>query len=110
MWLPQYLPQFDMGYDVNTKFSGYSVNPSLELKPSEYVLRQCRFSAFPMEDPITAAGALGDVFCFGSDWPHPEGVSDPLRDYQAIAGLPTEDDPASTSLYRDNAAWLLQAT
>jgi hypothetical protein len=83
------------------------VNPSLELRPSEYILRQCRFAAFPTEDPVAGAKEFGDLFCFGSDWPHPEGVAEPVKDYQAIAGVPT-DDLAAAKLYRDNAAWLLQ--
>jgi predicted TIM-barrel fold metal-dependent hydrolase len=108
-WIRQYLPQFDMGYASNEMFSGYSVNPSLELRPSEYILRHCRIAAFPAEDPVAAAQQFGDLFCFGSDWPHPEGVAEPVKDYQAIAGVP-HDALAAAKLYRDNSAWLLHMT
>jgi predicted TIM-barrel fold metal-dependent hydrolase len=32
------------------------------------------------EDPIHLAGAIGtDRVLFGSDWPHPEGLAEPLE-------------------------------
>ena len=56
----------------------------LSLKPSEYLRRQVKFTPFPTEPVgwmIEQAGP--DLFCFSSDYPHPEGGRDPLRRFEA---------------------------
>ena len=46
-----------------------------------------------------------DTFMIGSDWPHAEGVADPMAAAErAVAGL---DDRARANLLGANAAWLL---
>jgi len=44
---------------------------------------------------------------FGSDYPHPEGVSDPIDWLTKLEGL---DDAAVRMIMRDNAARLLGLT
>lgn len=47
---------------------------------------------FHEEDPRGLVEAIGaDRVIFGSDYPHPEGMSDPLSYVDEIAGLPEED-------------------
>jgi predicted TIM-barrel fold metal-dependent hydrolase len=47
---------------------------------------------FHEEDPRGLVEAIGaDRVVFGSDYPHPEGMSDPLSYVDEIAGLPDED-------------------
>jgi hypothetical protein len=77
----------------------------LPLAPSEYLRRQVRVATFGFEHPEHLAGRYGDVFMFGSDYPHAEGLADPLPDFEA-AGGPAPGDTAS-GLYRDNIRWLL---
>jgi hypothetical protein len=63
-----------------------------------------RVAAFAFERPLRLAEQAGDLFMFGSDWPHPEGLARPLPDYAAGTGAGPDGAPA---LYRDNAAFLL---
>jgi predicted TIM-barrel fold metal-dependent hydrolase len=47
---------------------------------------------FHEEDPRGLVELLGaDHVIFGSDYPHPEGMSDPLSYVDEIADLPAED-------------------
>ena len=47
---------------------------------------------FHEEDPKGVVGLLGaDHVLFGSDYPHPEGMSDPLSFVDDLEGLPQED-------------------
>jgi predicted TIM-barrel fold metal-dependent hydrolase len=47
---------------------------------------------FHEEDPVGLAQLIGaDRILFGSDWPHPEGLADPISFVDELAGLPDED-------------------
>jgi predicted TIM-barrel fold metal-dependent hydrolase len=47
---------------------------------------------FHEDDPVGLCEAIGaDNVVFGSDFPHPEGMSDPLAFVDDLAGLSTED-------------------
>jgi len=109
-WAGTFLPAIDAGYDSNKRYSGWSVNPSLEMLPSEYILKHCRFTAFANSDPLGVAKRLGDVFAFGGDYPHCEGYADPLRDYEAVGGTAVDGGEAARLLYEGNASWLLQSS
>jgi predicted TIM-barrel fold metal-dependent hydrolase len=56
----------------------------LPLEPSEYVRRQLRFTPFPGEPVGWMIEQSGDeLFCFSSDYPHPEGTRDPVGRFEA---------------------------
>jgi hypothetical protein len=78
----------------------------LPLEPSEYVRRQLRFTPFPGEPVgwmIDQAGA--ELFCFSSDYPHPEGTRDPVARFEAtLEGL---HETSLDRFYRANFADLL---
>jgi uncharacterized protein len=78
----------------------------LPLEPSEYVRRQLRFTPFPGEPVgwmIDQAGA--ELFCFSSDYPHPEGTRDPVGRFEAtLEGL---DETTRDRFYRANFAELM---
>jgi predicted TIM-barrel fold metal-dependent hydrolase len=60
--------------------------------PVETFKRQIWVHPFHEEDPIGLIEELGaDHVCFGSDYPHVEGMSDPLSWYDEIKTLPQED-------------------
>jgi predicted TIM-barrel fold metal-dependent hydrolase len=60
--------------------------------PVEAFRRCIRVHPFHEEDPRGLVEAIGaDRVIFGSDYPHPEGMSDPLSYADEIAGLPDED-------------------
>ena len=62
-------------------------------------------ATFGFEHPAQLATAFGDLYMFGSDYPHAEGLAHPLEDFQASGGPAISAQTAG--LYRDNAAWVL---
>ena len=51
----------------------------VEGRPSDTLKSNFYFCPFFEEDPLELAGLVGvDRVLFGSDWPHPEGLSEPL--------------------------------
>jgi hypothetical protein len=102
-WLPQFLRMLDGGFSFHAAFNGAPI-ADLAMKPSEYIERQVRVAAFPFERPDRLAAATGDVFMFGSDYPHPEGLADPIPDYLARMDAGPSDAPG---FFGGNAAWLL---
>ncbi len=72
----------------------FDFESNLTMKPSEYFKRQCWISAEPVEQGIDVVAQIvgTDRFTWGSDWPHPEGHTDPLRKVKEnIASLPEAD-------------------
>ena len=54
------------------------------MRPSDYVRRQIKFSPFagePLGWIIENAGP--ELLVFGSDYPHPEGTSNPIAKFEA---------------------------
>jgi predicted TIM-barrel fold metal-dependent hydrolase len=78
----------------------------LSLKPSDYLRRQVKFTPFPTEPVgwmIEQAGP--ELFCFSSDYPHPEGGRDPLRRFEAsLEGI---DEAAKERFYSGNFAEMM---
>jgi len=59
----------------------------LPCRPSEYVAGRLFFTPFPGEPVgwmIEQAGE--ELFCFSSDYPHPEGTKDPIARFEATIG------------------------
>jgi hypothetical protein len=104
VWVPMYLLMLDGGFDFHARFNGEPLTP-MELKPSEYVRRHVRVAAFGYERPDVLIRQAGDLFMFCSDFPHAEGLANPLDDYTRLCGLPVD---ASPPLYADNLSWLLR--
>lgn len=104
-WLPQFLLMLDGSWGFYTARHGRPVH-DMPLRPSEYIRRQVRVGALAYEQPANLIDLAGeDVFMFGSDWPHAEGIADPLGTYEkAIPGL---EGTARAKLLGGNAAWLL---
>jgi predicted TIM-barrel fold metal-dependent hydrolase len=63
-------------------------------------------AALPYEMPNRLVKSVGeDTFMVGSDWPHAEGVADPMAAaHRAASGL---SEGARAKLLGSNAAWLL---
>jgi predicted TIM-barrel fold metal-dependent hydrolase len=87
-WVPGFLRRLDLAL---AEFGGAS--PELSLAPSEYVLRQVRFTPFPYED----VGWLIDqtsptLYLFSTDFPHDEGGKAPLESFVAqLDGRPAAE-------------------
>jgi predicted TIM-barrel fold metal-dependent hydrolase len=104
-WVPSFLLHIDGASDFYTLRHGEPFH-KLSDRPSNYFLRQVRVAALPYEMPNRLVPKVGDdTFMLGSDWPHAEGVADPMAQAQrAVAGLA---EPARANLLGANAAWLL---
>jgi predicted TIM-barrel fold metal-dependent hydrolase len=104
-WVPSFLLHLDGASDFYTQRHGAPFRPLAE-RPSTYFLRQVRVAALPYEMPNRLVGQVGErTFMVGSDWPHAEGVADPMAAAERAAhGLSVE---AKAQLVGANAAWLL---
>jgi predicted TIM-barrel fold metal-dependent hydrolase len=98
-WVPEFLRYLDLAHRAFRK-SDPGV-AGLSLKPSEYIRRQVRFTPFPGEDVgrmIRDAGP--ELFLFSSDYPHPEGTTDPIGRFErTFEGL---DEDVKERFYRRN--------
>jgi predicted TIM-barrel fold metal-dependent hydrolase len=98
-WVPEFLRQLDFAHKSFVKTDPYL--KQLTLKPSEYIRRAMKFTPFPGEDVgrmIKDGGA--DLFMFSSDYPHPEGTTDPLGRFERT--MMDIDEPAKDQFYRTN--------
>ncbi len=86
-WVPGMLRNLDHAHRSFSKFE--PLLQELELKPSEYIHRQVRFTPFPFEDVAWLIEQCGQsLFMFSTDYPHPEGGRRPFENFgAALAGL-----------------------
>src|SRR5207253_2689955 len=89
----------------HARFNGEPLT-EMELKPSEYLMRHVRVAAFGYERPDILIRKAGDLFMFCSDFPHAEGMANPVVDYDAACGR--VEGPAGDALYSGNLSWLLR--
>ena len=100
-WLPAFLDKLDRAPRLHRVFNGYERRPSLSLAPSDYIRRQVRFTVFAHEDPELMARRAGDVFAYGGDYPHAEGLASPYHDFVELAG-----STSTAGLFGRNASFL----
>ena len=104
-WLPELVFKLDSAYDTHFRLTGHHVTPLAE-RPSDYLRRQVRVSAFASEKPADVMAQVGPMLMFGGDYPHPEGYASPLAQYQARCG-DVFDDATAARFYGGNLAELL---
>ena len=104
-WVPHFLLHIDGASDFYAQRHGEPYR-RLAARPSEYFLRQVRVAALPYEMPNRLVPRVGDdTYMIGSDWPHAEGVADPMAAAErAVAGL---SGAARENILGANASWLL---
>jgi predicted TIM-barrel fold metal-dependent hydrolase len=104
-WLAPMAERLDQVADIFAR----RLAPALSMKPSDYVRRNLRVTPFrfePVADYIDRQG-FGECYCYASDFPHPEGGSEPLAEFsQRIERL---GQSAAENLFVRNAEWLLPA-
>ena len=83
------------------------VSSTLSLKPSEYVTRNLRVTAFWQEPVgwIIDRYGLGDVVCFASDFPHAEGGTAPMD--QTMDSLIGNSPAVAEAFFVTNARGIL---
>jgi predicted TIM-barrel fold metal-dependent hydrolase len=103
-WVPLHLMMMDGGLNFASRFEGADLS-HLPLRPSEYFHRQVRVAAFSYERPDRLMRSAGDIFMACSDYPHAEGTTTPLADYEATSQLVPDQAPA---LFGGNVGYLLR--
>ena len=78
---------------LDSMAAAYKMRPgSFDEHPVEVFKRNIYVHPFHEEDPAGLAAAIGvEHVLFGSDYPHPEGMSDPISFVDDLAGMPQED-------------------
>lgn len=106
-WVPGFLMHLDGAWAFYEQQRGASL-AKLSLRPSEYFKRQVRVNAFPLEGAAALIDLVGpDVFMWGSDYPHAEGMPRPSFD-QYLRVQPRElSAEERAALGGANAAFLL---
>jgi predicted TIM-barrel fold metal-dependent hydrolase len=83
-WVPSLLDHLDHAYEQMPQL--------YPMKPSDTFKRNFYMHPFHEEDPRGLVDLLGaDHVIFGSDYPHVEGLADPLSYYDEISHLAEED-------------------
>lgn len=81
VWLPSWLQSMDVGHDVFKIFMPHL--KKREIQPSEYARKHIKVSPFagePLDWIIDQVGP--DMLVYASDFPHPEGTSDPIGKFE----------------------------
>ncbi len=78
---------------INALGHSYAKQPRMYLEdPIEALKRNVWIHPFFEEDPVGLIKAIGaDKVVFGSDYPHPEGLADPVSYAKELQGLSSED-------------------
>jgi predicted TIM-barrel fold metal-dependent hydrolase len=102
-WLAQLLDTADYSGRLGRK--GKPLGQHCGGKASEILRQHVYVSPFPEEDPNTLVELIGvDRVLFGSDYPHSEGLAEPVDYVEKLAGWSQVD---RKKVMRDNAAHLL---
>lgn len=98
-WVPGFLAQLDFAHKGFRRTDPYVQD--MACKPSEYLRRAVKFTPFPGEDIGAIIREAGpDLFLFSSDYPHPEGTTDPLGRFERY--LEGFDEDVKDQFYRRN--------
>jgi len=83
VWVPRIIEDLQRAYQSNPHI--------FDEDPVEVFKRNFSVHPFHEEDPIGLINLLGpDNVVFGSDYPHPEGMSDPITFVDDLQGLPSD--------------------
>ena len=107
-WVQEFVPTLEGAFQFYALRHGGPVR-DLSMPPSAYFFRHVRVGAMGYEQPGRLIHVLGDdVFMAGSDWPHAEGLGDPLHGYEVF--VPDDlRESARAKLFGGNIRWLLGA-
>jgi predicted TIM-barrel fold metal-dependent hydrolase len=96
IWLPYLLRKLDHAMMLGRR-ARWGTLPG---RPSRIFKERCIIAPFPEENAAKAIEALGsDCLMFGSDFPHSEGIPDPM---QYVTQLKDLDDVTVKKIMRDN--------
>ncbi len=90
IWVPSWTRQMEAAFEAFARHEERL--RALSMRPTEYVVRQVRFTPYPTEDVGWIIAQSGpDVCMFSSDYPHVEGGRKPLERFEASLGDAPED-------------------
>jgi predicted TIM-barrel fold metal-dependent hydrolase len=99
VWLPSWLQALDLA--VTTFGRLQPQLKRLSLRPSDYVRRQMKFAPFAGEPLGWIIDNVGpELLVYGSDYPHPEGTSNPIERFEAT--LEGHDQATLDAFYHGN--------
>jgi len=99
VWVPSWLRQMEAAFDAFARHEERL--RELELRPTEYVRRQMRFTPYPTEDVRwIIENSAPEVCMFSSDYPHVEGGRRPLERFEDSLG--DTDESVRRRFYCDN--------
>ncbi|MBU3068692.1 amidohydrolase [Aestuariicella sp. G3-2] len=98
-WVPEFLRELDISFKSFSKTDPYL--QAMTLTPSEQIRRAVKFTPFPKEDLKRMIDDAGpELFMFSSDYPHPEGTTDPLGYFEG--SIEDLDEAIKDQFYRAN--------
>ena len=104
LWLPYLVRKMDHAHMLG-RLPKWA--PRLPVRPSELFKTRFLVAPFPEENVQRAMDAVGaECLVFGSDFPHAEGVPDPVQYVSQLKGHP---EPVVKAIMRDNLARFLGA-
>jgi hypothetical protein len=112
-WVPGWLALLDYTYLTIGRGSPFARRSrtgygevKLDLKPSDFFRRQCYVSAFPDDEMIVEADAVGPGnILVGTDWPHPVAIG--RATIAEFAGRTDLDDERKRAMLIDNSEAML---
>jgi predicted TIM-barrel fold metal-dependent hydrolase len=101
VWLPYITRKMDHAFLMGRRATW----GKLEMRPSEYVRKHVRVAPYPEENVDRIIESVGvEPIAFGSDFPHGEGLPDPML---YMAQLKNCTDEQKKAIMRDNLAGFL---
>ena len=100
-WLPSLMKLLDSSVMA---FSRHEERlRQLSAKPSEIIRRQVRVTPYPTDDTGWIIANSGPEICmYSSDYPHPEGGTDPMKRFRASMEAAHLSQPVFDAFLRDN--------
>jgi predicted TIM-barrel fold metal-dependent hydrolase len=99
VWVPYIVRKMDHAFLMGRRAS---FDRKLEMRPSEYFRKHVFVAPFPEENVQRVVDAVGiDPIVFGSDFPHGEGLPDPMLYMNQLTDF---DDAQVKAIMRDNLA------
>ncbi|MCB2063893.1 MAG: amidohydrolase family protein [Novosphingobium sp.] len=105
-WIGPLAQMLDLWHDNGETF-GPNAEVRLRLRPSEYIARNVRVTAFPFEpvDDYIDKFGLEDVYCYASDYPHLEGGKHSMHRF--AARLERLGPQVMEKFFVSNGEWLV---
>ncbi len=101
IWVPSWIRQMEAAFEAFARHEERLRH--LQMRPSEYVNCQIRFTPYPTEDVGWIIANSSDRVCmFSSDYPHVEGGRRPIERFEASLDHADASPEVRNAFYSDN--------